>query len=128
MRFRDGMVWGFVPAGPNTTTPTELSDLQPGELVRVKSRDAIVATLDKGRLNRGLGFEEEMARYCGQVARVAARVERCIDERTGRMLQMKNPCIVLDGVVCAGVYKANCPRAFVPFWREIWLERVTEEN
>ncbi|WP_169981223.1 hypothetical protein [Microbispora sp. H10836] len=128
LRFKDGMAWGFVPPGPNTTTPTELSDLQPGELVRVKSREAIVATLDTKRLNRGMGFEEEMARYCGRVARVAARVERCIDEKTGRMLQMKNPCIILDGVVCAGVYKANCPRAFVPFWREIWLERVTEEN
>ena len=24
---------------------------------------------------------------------------------------MKNPCIVLEGVVCEGVYNANCPRA-----------------
>ena len=41
---------------------------------------------------------------------------------------MKNPCIVLEGVVCAGVYNLNCPREFVPFWREIWLERVSENG
>ena len=53
-----------------------------------------------------------------------ARVTKCMDEKTGEMLTMKNPCIVLEGVVCGGVYNASCPRQFVPFWREIWLERV----
>ena len=71
-----------------------------------------------------MGFEEEMARSCGRTARVLRRVDRCIDEKTGRMLTMKNPCIVLDGVICEGAYHANCPREFLPFWREIWLERV----
>lgn len=123
---RGGMTWGFVAPGPNAKTPTGTLDLQPGELVRIKSKEEIVATLDADRLNRGMGFEEEMARYCGRTARVRARVERLLDEKTGRMLQMKNPCIVLDDIVCSGVYKSNCPRQFVPFWREIWLERVTE--
>ena len=49
---------------------------------------------------------------------------KCMDEKTGRMLTMKNPCIVLEDIVCAGMYNANCPREFIPFWREIWLERV----
>ena len=69
-----------------------------------------------------------MSRYCGRTARVQARIERCIDERTGRMLTMRTPCIVLEGLVCAGAYNVNCPREFVPFWREIWLERVTEPD
>ena len=60
----------------------------------------------------------------GRTARVHARVTKCLDEKTGRMLTMKNPCIILDAVVCAGVHNASCPRQFVPFWREIWLERV----
>lgn len=83
-----------------------------------------MATLNEGRLNRGMGFDEEMSRYCGRTARVHSRVTRCLDEKTGRLLVMKNPCIVLEGIVCAGVYNANCPREFVSFWREIWLERV----
>jgi hypothetical protein len=123
---RGGLTWGFVGPGPNEKTPSGSLALQPGELVRVKSKAEIISTLDKNRLNRGMGFEEEMALYCGQTTRVVARVDRCLDEKTGRMLQMKNPCIVLEGVICQGVYKTNCPREFVPFWREIWLERVPD--
>ena len=72
----------------------------------------------------GMGFDEEMSRYCGQVARVQSRVHRCIDERTGEMLTMKYPCIVLENIICAGAFNVSCPREFIPFWREIWLERV----
>ena len=125
LQFRDGLRWGFV-RGTLTRTPTGRTDLQPGERVRVRSKAEIMATLDSELRNRGLGFEEEMARYCGREARVLRRVDRCIDERTGRLLQMKNPCIVLEGVVCEGAYNANCPRGIYAFWREIWLERVDE--
>jgi hypothetical protein len=123
--FRDGLRWRFV-KGSLTKTPTGHTDLQPGELVRIKSQAEIEATLSKDGLNRGLGFEEEMARHCGREARVLRRVDRCIEESTGRMLQMKNPCIVLEGVICEGAYSANCPRSICAFWREIWLERVEE--
>src|SRR5690606_6661071 len=123
LRFREGRRWGFV-RGTLTTTPTGRTDLQPGELVRIRSKDQIMATLDRNQRNRGLGFEEEMARHCGREARVLRRVERCIDEGTGRLLEMRNPCIVLDGIVCEGAYNANCPRSIPAFWREIWLERV----
>jgi hypothetical protein len=122
---RDGLRWGFV-KGTLTKTPTGTSDLQPGELVRVKPKALIMRTLSKDLRNRGLGFEEEMARHCGREARVLRRVDRCIDERTGRLLHMKNPCIVLDGIVCEGAYNANCPRSIYSFWREIWLDRVDE--
>ncbi len=125
LRFRDGQRWGFV-TGSLTKTPTGHSDLQPGELVRIKSKAEIMKTLTKDLCNRGLGFEEEMARHCGREARVLRRVERCIDEDTGRLLQMKNPCIVLEETVCQGAYSANCPRSIFAFWREIWLERVAE--
>ena len=124
LRVRQGLPWGFVSGRAVGRTPTGRLDLQPGELVRIKSKQEIMRTIDRDRLNRGLGFEEEMARSCGRTARVLRRVERCIDEKTGKMLSMKNPCIVLEGVVCEGVYHANCPREFLPFWREIWLERV----
>ncbi|MDR8407478.1 hypothetical protein MTP10_01845 [Nonomuraea sp. 3-1Str] len=123
--FREGLRWGFLRPGLRGRTPTGSLDLKPGELVRVKPQAEILATLNQDMLNRGLGFEEEMARYCGKVVRVQARVERCIDERSGRLLTMKSPCITLESVVCQGVHSLNCPREFVPFWREIWLERVT---
>lgn len=122
--FRSGLPWGFVQGRLAGPTPTAHLDLQPGEVVRIKSKEQIEATLNESRLNRGMGFEEEMARYCGRTARVQARVTQCLDEKTGRMLTMKNPCIILEDVVCSGMHTANCPRQFLPFWREIWLERV----
>ncbi|MEV7808998.1 hypothetical protein AB0O28_39205 [Microbispora sp. NPDC088329] len=125
---RGGLTWGWVGPGPNKRTPSGTLDLEPGELVRIKSKAEIIATLGPDRKNRGLGFEEEMAHWCGKTARVQARVERCLDEKTGQMLQMKNPCILLEDVVCKGLYKTNCPREFAPFWREIWLERLTEPD
>lgn len=128
LQFKEGMTWGFVKGRAVGRTPTATLDLQVGEMVRIKSKDEITLTLDSKRLNRGMGFEEEMARYCGRTARVVRRVERCIDDRTGRLLQMKYPCIVLEGVVCGGVYHDNCPREFIPFWREIWLERVDTDG
>ena len=118
------MRWRFLKGGVVGRTPTGKLDLQPGELVRIKSKNDILATLDENLLNRGMGFDEEMSRFCGQTAIVQSRVERCIDEKTGRMLTMKSPCITLENIFCAGAYNVNCPREFVPFWREIWLERV----
>ena len=126
LRFRGGMRWGFLKGRAVGRTPTQELHLEPGELVRVKSKEEILATLDSYLLNRGMGFDEEMSRYCGQVARVQSRVDRCIDERTGEMLTMKYPCIVLEGIVCAGAFNVSCPREFIPFWREIWLERMPE--
>jgi hypothetical protein len=58
---------------------------------------------------------------------VRRRVERIIDERTGRMLKLKNPCITLEGVACKAEYsncRLVCPRAIPSYWREAWLERV----
>jgi hypothetical protein len=122
---REGLRWGFV-KGTLTKTPTGSTDLQPGELVRIKPKAEIMATLTKELRNRGLGFEEEMARHCGREARVVRRVDRCIEEGTGRLLHMKNPCIVLEDIICEGAYHANCPRSIYSFWREIWLERVED--
>jgi hypothetical protein len=124
LQLRRGLPWPFVEGGVRGRTPSGVLNLQPGERVRIRSKEEIQATLNQDLLNRGLGFEGEMSRYCGRTAVVQSRVERCIDERTGRMLTMKSPCIILENVVCEGAYHAVCPREYVPFWREIWLERV----
>ena len=128
LQIRDGLHWCFLQGGVTRgRTPTEHLNLRPGELVRIKSREEILATLDSDLLNRGMGFDAEMSRFCGRTARVKARATRCVDEKTGRMLTMKNPCIILEDIVCEGAFSANCPREFVCWWREIWLERVGRE-
>jgi hypothetical protein len=92
--------------------------------VRIKNKEEIISTLDINNRNRGMSFDAEMLKFCGRQARVLGRVERIIDEPTGKMRHLKNPCILLEGVVCPGDYHRVCPRSTYSYWREIWLERV----
>jgi hypothetical protein len=123
LRIHGGKRFPFLD-GALSKTPLERLDLQPGELVRVKSKEAIVATLDTNNRNRGMTFDAEMLKYCGRQARVLRRVNRIIDEPTGRMMELRNPCIILEDVICTSDYHRLCPRGIYPYWREIWLERV----
>jgi hypothetical protein len=111
--------------GGAVKTPIEKLDLRAGELVEVRSKEEIIATLDKDQRNRGLWFDSEMLPYCGGIYRVLRRVHRIIDEKTGKLITMKNPCIVLEGVVCKSDFHRLCPRAIYPYWRESWLKRAT---
>jgi hypothetical protein len=110
--------------GTLTKTPRELLNVMPGEWVVVKSYEEILATLDKKGKNRGMTFDSEMVKYCGTRLRVRQRVERIVDEPTGRMMVLPNDCIILEGATCTGEYHSFCPRAIYPYWREIWLRRV----
>ena len=109
------------------TTPRELLDLQPGELVQVRSKNEIEETINGQGKNRGLSFTREMVPYCGKTFRVLCRVERIINERTGALLRLPNDCIVLEGVICDGCLSQTrlfCPRSIYPYWRETWLRRA----
>jgi hypothetical protein len=105
-------------------TPSRKLDLQPGDLVRIKSKEEIEATLDTTSHNRGLSFDGEMSNYCGRTARVRARVNRLIEESTGELIDIKSDCILLEGVVCSADYHRFCSRAIFPYWREVWLEKI----
>jgi hypothetical protein len=106
---------------------SEPLNLQKGELVRVRSRREIYQTIGSNRKNRGLWYDIEMEQFSGKTFPVLARVERLVDERTGKMIELSRDCIMLDGAVCGGCLSTNrlfCPRAIYPYWREAWLERV----
>ena len=116
---------GVIPRGQST--PVETLELQPGELVRIKSHEEILKTLDTSSRNRGLYFDAEEVPYCGGTYRVLRRVQRIVNERTGKMREMRTPCVILDSVVCESRYsqcRLFCPRSIYAYWREIWLERV----
>ena len=116
---------GVIPEGQ--PTPSGKLNLQPGELVRVKSHERILETVDTENRNRGMHWDAELVPYCGGTYKVLKRVSKIIGERTGKMQEMKSPCIILDSVVCQARYSSCrlfCPKAMYPYWREIWLERV----
>jgi hypothetical protein len=120
---------GQIPEGQ--PTPSETLNLEPGELVRVKPHKEILKTVDAVNRNRGMYWDAELVPYCGGTYRVAKRVNRLIDEKSGKMIEMKNACIVLEGVVCQARYspcRMLCPKSMYPYWREIWLERVAAKE
>lgn len=115
---------GHLPVGG--PTPAVELNLREGELVRVKSGDEILATVDELLVNKGMGFHPEMMVHCGKTFRISQRLQRLIDEKTGQMRELKNSCLVLEGAHCEGTCTRplSCPRDCPPYWREIWLERV----
>lgn len=109
-------------------TPHVVLNLQQGELVRIKSKHEIEQTLNAEFKNRGLWFDKEMTRFCGGEYRVRARVNRQIDERTGKMMNFTNPCITLEDVTATGEYYEFAPLDERIYWREIWLERIAGDD
>jgi hypothetical protein len=116
-----------VPDGKQT--PRAELGLAVGERVRVKPYAEILATLDSRYRNRGLYFDTDYVPFTEREFRVERRIKQIIDERNGKMIRLKTDAIVLENVVCEGRYttcRRFCPRAILPYWREIWLERVPD--
>jgi len=109
-------------------TPAIKLDLKPGELVQVRPKSEILGTLDVMHRNRGLSFDREMVRYCGGSYRVHRRVNKLLNEKTGKMTNIAADCIVLEGVICTGELNRFCPRSVFPLWKETWLRRVDEKR
>lgn len=123
---------GFLDAvalrGDGATTPTDTAlGLRPGDTVEVKDRAELAHALTTEGKNKGLRFDQEMLPFCGKTFTVRQRIRRFIDDRTGRMIELKTDSVTLDGVVCSGDWSTSrwlCPRGIYPYWREGWLRRV----
>jgi hypothetical protein len=96
--------------------------LKAGELVEVRSKEEILATLDKRGYNKGLLLMPEMLQFCGQRFKVYKSVKRIVLEHTGEFRRMRNT-VLLEGVRCDG-WGGACDRSCFFFWREAWLKRV----
>lgn len=120
---------GMIPV--NQPTPDSTLNLQPGELVQIKSYDEILKTLSVENKNRGLYFDAEMVPYCGSTYRVKDRLHKFIDEKTGKLVTLNRPSILLEDVWCRSRYsgcRTFCPRSIYTWWREAWLERAPKSS
>lgn len=104
----------------------EALQLQPGELVEVKSHAEIIKTLDPNGRHRGLLFMADMAQYCGCRMKVRKSVHRLLMEDSGEVRRMRNT-VLLEGSMCGGL-SVGCDRSCFHFWREIWLRRVEDRG
>lgn len=114
----------------NPTKPTASAEalaatnLQAGDVVRVRSLEEIRATLDNWGQLKGCGFMPEMEPHCGTTQRVLKRMERFVDERDLRVKRTKG-IVLLEGVFCEGTADfGSCDRSCYLFWREEWLEKI----
>ena len=126
LRFRGGRFYPFY-QGTGTGARTPEADLAPGQMVEIRSLPEIEQTLSDQNTNRGMWFDFEMLPYCGRQVRVERKVERIINEATGKMMKLSD-CHVLEGVTCTGHFRRFCPRNVTPYWRSAWLRPVEQEE
>jgi hypothetical protein len=116
--------------GSNKSSTSETgatsSSLKAGDLVQVRSREEIQATLNPWGQLKGCMFMPEMLPYCGTTQRVLKRLERFVDERDYHVKKSQG-IVLLEGLNCQGTSDyGRCDRACFYFWREEWLEKIDE--
>ena len=108
-------VRSFAPAIPFRT----------GDLVRVRGRDEINATLNPFKELKGCAFLPEMYQYCGTEQRVLKAMQRFVDERDYKVKKARG-VVLLENVICNGTPTFGaCDRCCFLFWREEWLEQLS---
>lgn len=105
--------------------PAARLGLRAGDVVEVRSRDEILATLSADGCLDALPFMPEMLAFCGQRLTVDKRADKTCDTITWDGLRRMTDCVHLAGSRCAGSAHGGCEAACTLFWKEAWLRRVT---
>ena len=103
----------------------DLSRFRTGDTVEVRSREEILATLDRaGRLN-GMPFMPEMLQYCGRRFRVSAVAHKtCETVRHTLKVRRLETAVHLVGLRCDGSAHGGCQAQCNLFWKDSWLKPV----
>lgn len=102
--------------------------LRAGDLVEVRSKEEVLATLDKQGCLEGMPFMPEMLRYCGKRFRVSKRAEKACDTiQSGRGRRLFDS-VHLENLRCDGSAHGGCQALCQLWWREAWLKRVSTEG
>lgn len=98
--------------------------MQSGDLVRIRTRKEIEATLDSKYQLKGCLFMAEMWDYCGKQLRVLKPVKRFLDECEYHVRRTSG-IVILEGAICRGtVYPQGCDHSCYFFWRKEWLGKI----
>jgi hypothetical protein len=99
--------------------------LRAGEWVEVRSKEEILATLDKNGRMEGLPFMPQMFEYCGKRFRVYRRAHKTCDfVYTVRSRALPNG--VHLALRCDGKEYGGCQHACLLYWKDAWLKRLDE--
>ncbi len=109
---------------PVRTINPDSIPLMVGDKVRVRSKEEILATLDRWGQLKGCSFIDEMGQYCGTIQEVFKPVHRFVDERDQNVKRTRG-VVLLKNVLCQGTSTfGECDRSCFYFWREEWLEKI----
>jgi hypothetical protein len=100
--------------------------LRPGDRVRVKSPHSILATLDDGGRLDKMPFMPEMLDACGKVLTVVSRADKTCDTATQTGGRRLFDSVHLAGQRCDGSAHGGCQAACLNFWKEAWLEPISQ--
>jgi hypothetical protein len=125
-QLRRGACFPFMSDRPMVDPSTQVSQYIPavGQSVKVQDRAHIAQTLIKNR-TKGLWFDRDMVRFCGNASVVQQRVDHIIHEASGRMVKMKTPSWILRDMTATGEFLRLCPQHEHIFWRDAWLRPQT---
>src|SRR3954470_14196478 len=96
-------------------------NLRAGELVEIRSKEEILATLDSQAQLDGLPFMPEMFAYCGKRLRVFKRAHKTCDPPNGMQGRRMERAVHLEDIRCDGAGHGGCQAGCLIFWKEAWL-------
>lgn len=101
------------------------TQMRPGDMVMVKSRQEMRKMLDPWGKYKGCLFTGRMYEYCGKTYTIFKEVDYFYDEVKQRMCKCKD-IVLLDNVLCNGrqkLYLEDCDRSCFYFWHKDWLKK-----
>jgi hypothetical protein len=97
-----------------------------GDWVEVRSKDEILATLDKSGRLEGLPLMPQMFKWCGRRFQVYKRAHKTCDTVTGDYVGRLLPNGIHLDLRCDGQAYGGCQAACLIFWKEAWLKPVKQ--
>jgi hypothetical protein len=97
-----------------------------GDWVEVRSKDDILATLDKSGRLEGLPFMPQMFKWCGKQFKVYKRAHKTCDTVSGDYVGRLLPNGIHLDLRCDGAAYEGCQAACLIFWKEAWLKPVEQ--
>jgi hypothetical protein len=114
------------PSKDSYLSTCETDDLYSGDIVKIKEKEKISATLDGNNRLAGCEFFPEMWAFCGGQHKVFKKIEYFYDEASAKFRNSRN-LYLLENVHCSGVrsrFWPICDKSCFLYWRREWLEKV----
>src|SRR4051794_24485496 len=107
----------------------QLPRFRTGDVVEVRSREEIFATLDADGCLDSMPFMPEMLAFCGQRFRVTAVAHKtCETAKKTYLGRRLDRTVQLADLRCDGAAHGGCQADCKLFWKDAWLKGVDEKS